>query len=437
MLLKINRYFWKLTNILGNLKLAIILLLTLALLSGLGTVIEQNQNTSFYETNYPNSAPIIGFINANLILSFGLNNIYQAWWFICLVILLAISLFSCTLNRQIPSLKMARLWQFYTKTQSLNKVGFISKLEKVSLSKLAFKLKQDNYYVIQRADVLYAYKGLLGKIGPIIVHLSLILILFGALLGNLSGFISQELIPLGGVFHIQNLINSGSFSYVPQNFEAYVDDFRISYNDEGSVDQFYSNLVILNNKGEELKQKTIYVNEPLRYHDIVFYQTDWSIVNLSVNIDSKNEFQLPLKVINVKNEGKFWISSLMTSGNGEFETKTILLILEDLTGKVLFYNENQQLLGILNVGDVFYINGHSIRIVDIVSATGLQIKSDPGIPFVYFGFFLLIFSIIFSYLSYSQIWAIKEKQILHLSGRTNRAVYAFDKYMMRLTSALK
>ena len=42
---------------------------------------------------------------------------------------------------------------------------------------------------------MYAYKGLPGKIGPIIVHASFIMILFGALLGNLSGFVSQELVP--------------------------------------------------------------------------------------------------------------------------------------------------------------------------------------------------------------------------------------------------
>lgn len=437
MLLKINQYFRKIANILGNLKLAIVLLLSLATFSALGTVIEQNQSISFYESQYPNSSPLMGIIDSNFILLLGLNNIYKTWWFILLILLFVISLFSCTLVRQIPSLKMARLWQFYTKDRSLEKIGIYSKLQKISLSKLAFTLKSDNYNVIQKGSLLYAYKGLPGKIGPIIVHASLIIVLLGALLGNLSGFVSQELVPLGGIFHIQNIVDSGRFSYIPQNFEGYVKDFKIAYNDEGAIDQFYSDLSILNPQGLEIKNKTIYVNEPLRYNGVVFYQTDWSIVNLSINIDNETEFQLPLKLINVKNEGKFWISSLPVETTKNNETNNILLVLEDLTGKILIYNQNQELLSVVNVGDNFLINGHRLKVTDIVSSTGLQVKSDPGIPFVYFGFSLLMFSIVISYMSYSQIWAIKRNKELYISGRTNRAIYSFEQYLAKLTKSLK
>lgn len=437
MLLKINQYFWKIANFLGNLKLAIILLLSLAGFSALGTIIEQNQSISFYESQYPNSSPLLGFVNSDLILLLGLNNIYKTWWFILLILLFATSLFSCTLVRQIPSLKMARLWQFYTKGQNLEKIGLYLQLQKTSLSKLAFILKSDNYSVIQKGSLLYAYKGLPGKIGPIIVHASLIIVLFGALLGNLSGFVAQELIPLGGIFHIQNIVDSGRLSYIPQNFEGYVRDFKIAYNDEGAIDQFYSDLSILNNQGLEIKNKTIYVNEPLRYNGVVFYQTDWSIINLSINIDNQTEFQAPLKLINLKNDGKFWISSLPIDNLKNSQSNNLLLILEDLTGRVLIYNQNQDLLGIVNVGDNFLINGHRLKITEIVASTGLQIKSDPGIPFVYFGFALLMFSIIISYMSYSQIWAIKKKRRLYISGRTNRAIYSFEQYITNLTNNLK
>lgn len=436
MLININQYFKRSISILGNLKLAIILLLILAVFSAFGTVIEQNQNVSFYENNYPNSAPLFGFISSNVIFLFGLNNIYQTWWFTTLILLLAVSLFSCTLSRQIPSLKMARLWQFYTKDKSLKKIGLNFSLQRTSLSKLAFILKSEDYNVIQKGSLLYAYKGLPGKIGPIVVHASLIIILFGSLLGNLSGFVSQELVPLGGVFHIQNVINSGRLSYIPQNFEGYVKDFKIAYNNEGAIDQFYSDLSILDPIGQEVKKKTIYVNEPLRYQGIVFYQTDWSITNLALNVDEETNFQLPLKSINVKGEGKFWIASLPIRNLEGNTTENVLLVLEDLTGKVLVYNSNQQLLAIINVGDNISLNGHLIKITDIISSTGLQIKSDPGIPFVYIGFFFLMLSIILSYLSYSQIWAIKEDKNLYISGRTNRAIYSFEQQMSKMVNIL-
>ena len=121
MLKKINTYFWRLSTILGNLRLSIILLLVLSLLSSLGTVIEQDKLVSFYELNYPNSKPLFGFINSNVILFLGLNRVYTSWWFDFTVLLFGLSLISCTFTRQLPSLKMARLWQFYNKTLNLNK----------------------------------------------------------------------------------------------------------------------------------------------------------------------------------------------------------------------------------------------------------------------------------------------------------------------------
>ncbi|MFA9202347.1 MAG: cytochrome c biogenesis protein ResB, partial [Candidatus Nanopelagicaceae bacterium] len=106
----INRILWKFIYLLGNLKLAIILLLFIALISSLGTIIEQEKTISFYETNYPISNPIAGFINSDFILFFGLDHVYTASWFLILLFLFGGSLLSCTFSRQIPSLKLARLW---------------------------------------------------------------------------------------------------------------------------------------------------------------------------------------------------------------------------------------------------------------------------------------------------------------------------------------
>ena len=81
---------------------------------------------------------------------------------------------------------------------------------------------------------------------------------------------------------------------MPQSIEGYVKDFKIAYSEEGVIDQFYSDLSILDTNANPLSSKTIYVNEPLRYKGIVFYQTDWGIANLTVNIDDEKNIDLPL-----------------------------------------------------------------------------------------------------------------------------------------------
>jgi cytochrome c biogenesis protein len=438
MLKKVNKVFWGLIKQLGDLRLAIILLLGIAIFSSLGTVIEQNKDISFYEINYPITRPIFGFVSSPLILYLGLDHVYQTWWFTLIILLFGSSLISCTFSRQLPSLKLAQIWQFYKTKSNLQKLELNFRVNGTSLSKLSNELTKNNYNTIQKGPFLYAYKGLIGKVGPIIVHISIIITLFGALLGSASGFMVQELIPLGGLFHLQNIITSGPFSYIDQDIEGYVRDFRITYSDEGNIDQFYSDLLLLDNTGEKLTDKTIYVNEPLRYKSLTFYQTDWSIVGLTLQIDKSKVLQLPLKLITTKTNTRFWISDLKLSKVLDNDSlNESLILLEDLTGKFQIYNSKQTIVSEQDIGSSFFLTGHEVKILDVITSTGLQVKADPGIPFVYIGFLFLIFSVLLSYTSYSQIWAIKKENSLYLSGKTNRAIYFFEQDFISIITNLK
>lgn len=428
----INRILWKLIYLLGNLRLAIILLLFIALISSLGTIIEQEKTISFYETNYPISNSIAGFINSDFILFFGLDHVYTAKWFLTLLFLFGGSLLSCTLSRQIPSLKLARLWKFFKSEPKTNKMGISFTLSNGSLSQFSYLLRQRQYNVIQQGSYIYAYKGLVGKIGPILVHLSIICILVGSVLGSLTGFMLQELIPKGELFHLQNIISSGSLSYIPQNFEGYIGDFNIAYNDQGMVDQFYSEIDILDNDLQIKKEKTIFVNEPLRYSGVTFYQTDWSIVSLKFTLNNRENFEIFLREVNGESNSRFWIGSL------ESEAKSkILVVLQDLTGKYLLYDSEKKLLGQSEIGHKIFFNGNHLRLNKILPSTGLQIKSDPGIPLVYTGFFFLIFSVLISYTSYFQIWIVKKQNKVYVYGDTNRAIYFFEKSILEIINSLQ
>jgi len=429
---QINRILWKLIYLLGNLRLAIILLLFIALISSLGTIIEQEKTISFYETNYPISNSIAGFINSDFILFFGLDHVYTANWFLTLLFLFGGSLLSCTLSRQIPSLKLARLWKFFKSENKTNKMGISFTLSNGSLSQFSYLLRQRQYNVIQQGSYIYAYKGLVGKIGPILVHLSIICILIGSVLGSLTGFMLQELIPKGELFHLQNIISSGSLSYIPQNFEGYISDFNIAYNDQGMVDQFYSEIDILDNDLQIKKEKTIFVNEPLRYSGVTFYQTDWSIVSLKFTLNNRDNFEVFLREVNGESNSRFWIGSL------ESEAKSkILIVLQDLTGKYLLYDSEKKLLGQSEIGHKIFFNGNHLRLNKILPSTGLQIKSDPGIPLVYTGFFFLIFCVLISYSSYFQIWIVKKQNKVYVYGDTNRAIYFFEKSILEIINSLQ
>jgi cytochrome c biogenesis protein len=420
MLKKINRNAWFVANRLGNLQFAIVLLLLIASFSSIGTFIEQGKDTDFYELNYPNTQPLFGFINAKFILLLSLDHIYTAWWFIVIIAFFVVSLFSCTLIRQLPSLKFSRLWRFYDTYQSMSKFNVKTKVDDASLAKLTFQLKNSNYNVVQEGKFVYAYKGLIGRISPVIVHASIILILFGSVIGSASGFMSQELVPTNTLFHLQNVINSGPFSQVPQNIEGYVKDFKIAYSEEGVIDQFYSDLSILDTNVSQLSNKIIYVNEPLRYKGTVFYST---VVDI------------PLTLVDNSSSNRFWISNL--SQLPLLQVNNVLLVLQDLTGKLSLYDSEKNLIAEVEVGKEFVLNGHNLRLTSIIPSTGLQVKSDPGTLFVYIGFLMLMFSTLLSYVSYSQIWAFKDTNNLYVAGQTNRAIYYFEKHFTEILGAVK
>ena len=80
-----------------------------------------------------------------------------------------------------------------------------------------------------------------------------------------------------------------------------------------------------------------------------------------------------------------------------------------------------------DIGDkVSLKNNTTLQVHEFITTTGLQIKQDPGIKIIYTSFFLLMFSIYLSFLSYSQIWGIEKRDDFFLAGKANRAVLAFQ-----------
>jgi cytochrome c biogenesis protein len=405
---------------LADLRFAIGILLVIALFSIIGTVIEQDQSIELYKLNYPLTNRVFGFLSWDLILKFGFDHIYKTWWFISCIILFGLSLLACTILQQFPALKVSRRCQFFRIPKQFQRLKISTKLQTLKFHKLLFKIKKTNYSIFHQKNIIYAYKGLIGRIAPIIVHFSMIIILIGTLVGSITGFKAQEIIPKTETFHIQNILNNGQFTIMPKVSNR-VNDFWITYSNKNTIIQFYSDISILNVKGNELRHKTIFVNSPLEYNGISYYQTDWNLIGLRVKSQSSQVLQYPL--INLLNsKTKLWITWIPTN---ESLKQGVILLIDNLQGYCSVYNEYGKFLGNLEINEVFKAD-LPISLLDIVSSTGLQIKTDPGIPLIYFGFFFLIISTLISYITYSQIWIVKERKQMFIGGNTTRAVFDFE-----------
>jgi cytochrome c biogenesis protein len=262
-----------------------------------------------------------------------------------------------------------------------------------------------------------------------VVHFSIILLLLGSTFGSFSGYTAQQFIPRGEIVHIQNLTKFGNISSLPQQLSFRINDFWITYTKDLKTDQFYSDISLLTNEGKELKRKTIFVNEPLLFDNLVLYQTDWDIVGIKLKISNNEIFQLPVKKI-TKGGRKFWFCSLPIENNSN---KKVSIVINDLNGQLFVYDSKGVLIQQSNIGTTMNISDNlQIQFISFLTTTGLQIKSDPGIGTVYLSFLLLIVSIYVSFFTYSQIWVFEAAQNISLGGNSNRAVLFFQQEFREL-----
>ena len=294
---------------------------------------------------------------------------------------------------------------------------------------VAYNCNDNRYHFFRQRTKEYGYSGLLGRLAPIVVHDSIIILLLGSTLGSFGGYIAQEIIPVGEIFHIQNLTKFGNISYVPQDLSCRINNFWITYTKELKTDQFYSDLSLLNEQGKEIKRKIVFVNEPLIYKDIVLYQTVWDIVGLKLKFDNKKIFQVTLKRVN-QGVNRLLFGSLNLNGNAG---NNLTIVINDLKGKIFLYDSNGVLLQELLIGEsIKTTEGVKIKVVDFITSTGLQIKSDPGINIVYFSFLLLMVSIYVRFFTYSQIWFVEVKKNIVVGGKSNRAVLFFQQEFKKI-----
>jgi len=418
-----------LIKLLADLRFAILILLLIAGFSIIGTVIEQNQSTEIYQFNYPTENPLWGFLSWKFILFFGFDHIYKTWWFLFLIFIFGVSLITCTILQQLPSFKISKRCQFFRTPDQFKKLKIKSKLDDKLLSSFIFKLNHLKYSTFQQQRIIYSYKGLVGRIAPILVHASLILILLGAIIGSLGGFNSQELVSKSQSFTIQNILNRGRFTNIP-NITTRVNDFWITYTKQTTINQFYSDLSFLNDSGTEIKHKIISVNHPSIYKNITFYQTDWDLSGIRLRLNTNKILQYPLVLGTSNPKNKIWVTWVplnVESNDG------VVILVSNLHGYVSIYDKSGQFLSNLQINENLDLE-NILGLVDIIALTGLQIKADPGIGVIYTGFGFLMLSTLISYITYSQIWVVLNKNEVFIGGNTNRAKFDFELEFQKLVN---
>ena len=456
---------------LSSLKLAIGEFLVIAGFSALGTVIEQNKGNAWYVANYPTETPAFGFIDYPFILDLGLDHVYTTWYFLFLLGALGSSLAACTLTRQLPVWRVSAEWKFLDRPAALMRMEEAETLPRAKLSDLAENLSRRGYQVFVKGKKLYAFKGLIGRLAPIGVHAALLLTLGGSAFSGLGGLGGSVMIPEGASFQIaQGLTRGAMFAPTPKAARdaVVVNDFTIEYLPNGQVSQFFSDLSVVDGKsGAEKQRKVISVNVPLREGGVTMYQTDWSMASMRVSVadeadaasrggdagpapedgaatspvssasEEGNSLLLPMANLEGKGnfQGRIWGAFLPLNPGATdpaLARRGASLLARDFQS-VAVYSSDGSFAGVRRPGSgrPIVVDGKRLVIEELKGSTGLELKTDPGVPLVYAGFAGLLATSFLSLLSHSQVWGKEEDSgesgaaLLHVGGRSNRAKEEF------------
>ncbi|CAH1418096.1 unnamed protein product [Lactuca virosa] len=434
--LVLKRLTKRVLSFLANLPLALGEMFAVAALMALGTAIEQGEAPEFYFQKYPEDNPVLGFFTWRWILTLGFDHMFSSPVFLGTLILLGASLMACTYTTQIPMVKVARRWSFVHSSKTIRKLEFADSLPKASIQDLGVVLSGAGYEVFMKGPSLYAFKGLAGRFAPIGVHLALLLIMSGGTLSATGSFRGSVTVPQGLNFVMGDVLGPNGFLSKPTeafNTEVHVNRFYMDYYDSGEVSQFHTDLSLFDIDGKEVMRKTISVNDPLRYEGVTIYQTDWSISALQVLKDDEGPFNLAVAPLTVNGDKKLYGSFLPIGNTDSPNVKGISMLLRDLQSVVL-YDPEGKFAGVRRPNSKLpiEIDGTKIEIVDAIGSSGLDMKTDPGVPIVYAGFGALMLTTCISYLSHTQIWALQDGTTVVVGGKTNRAKIEFPEEMNRV-----
>ena len=434
-----------------SLNLTLFLLISLAVLSIIGTIIPQGTPPQEYLASIsPNKLALYKAL--------GFFDMYHSWWFILLLMLLTVNLIACSIKR------LPHTWKIISQPETL----LSKRLEQSLSNKITIRSAAESEWLKDKVTAfirseftaplviedngawhLFAQKAPWCRLSVYVVHLSVIVIFIGALIGSLFGYKAYVNIPEGGSV---SKVVTRSDKEIDLGFSLRCEQFRVTKYPNGAPKEFKSILTILEN-GKPVPDYTnarVIVNDPLTYKGITFYQSSYgnagdyffNVTDLSggnpvkLSINGNDTAQLAdgstMHIIEATSD----ISQFMP----EFSGPAAQVELHTSTGGteqfVVFANHPEQNIKHAqehNKGPVSHYLGSEERMY-----TGLQVAKDPGVWVVWIGCFLMIAGIYAAFfLSHRRIWVRIDSKCVTIGGNSSKNQGAFQQYFNDFSDKLE
>lgn len=433
-----------------SIKLTVVVLLTLAVTSIVGTLIPQNEDPAAYVQAY-------GEFAFRLFSTLGLFDMYHSWWFQSLILLLTVNIVVCSIDRlsatrnilfvRKPSYHVSRFRKLKNK-ETFDDDRSPEQIRTLYASYFERAFRHSQMENTEKGFCIFGEKGRWTRFGVYTVHLSVILLLVGGLIGSIFGFDGFANIPEGETVTSVRLGNNGKT--LPLPFELRCDDFNVSFYDSGMPKEYRSSLTILED-GQPVLTKEIIVNDPLRYKGISMFQSSYGPMppnKASLNLTSKQTGMIYKKQVIVgevielpENLGTFVLNGFDSAASFRGQN-----IGEALRGTLTPKQGNpvEILLPLRFPSFDKMRRGNLIVSVAALEQrfyTGLQVTSDPGVWLVYMGFIIMIIGCYITFFMSHQQFCVEVVQKSNycrviVSGKANKNKLGVQAKVKRISEKL-
>ncbi|KAF0220103.1 MAG: cytochrome c bioproteinis [Geobacteraceae bacterium] len=433
-----------------SLKLTMFLLITLAIISIIGTVVPQGALP-------PEYLQTISQNKLKLYQALGFFDMYHSWWFILLLSLLSINLIACSIKR------LPLIWKTITQPVVVMGAGHektLSNLTTIETRGDASTLR-DRVAAILKAEFadplitetdgafhLFAQKTPWSRLAVYAVHLSVLVIFIGAIIGSLFGYKGFINIPEG---ESVGKVMSRSKNEIDLGFAVRCEKFSVAHYPNGAPKEFKSILTVLEN-GQPVQgynRVPVIVNDPLTYKGITFYQSSYGKFGEHEFTISDPNGRNPQSLI-IQSNG----SAKLPDGSGiclQETTPDISRFMPGLSGPAaqvevhLANGENKEFIVFannpaMNRMNLPYTGGKLLqyRGGEEFMYTGLQVAKDPGVWVVWVGCLLMVVGIYAAFfMSHRRIWVRVENGTVTVGGNASKNQGGFQIFMERLVTKLK
>ncbi len=361
---------------------------------------------------------------------FELYDLFHSWWFTTLLLSLALNLIACSIER------LPRIYYLVRDPERrLDRVkGLKLRARGQTSADVVEKLRERGYKVeaVERdggTDV-FAERGRFSRFGVWVVHLSLLLVLGGGIVGRLTAFEGTALIPQNGGTVESFILRTpdGSQPRKRLGFTIRCDDFRLKQFEDGAPKAYESDLVILDAQGNELKRQTINVNHPLHWAGVTMFQSSYQPVDdsdrarLFVTDKATGESRELLLGAGEKFEAAEGLTYAVVDYKPDMaglgEAAQVERAVDGRTSRFWVFAKAPKDFDKLNRRDRFAVE---FRGLSPLYATGVQIAHDPSTPIVYLGcFFLFAGCAIAFYTAHKRVWARVQGSSIEIGGAAHR-----------------